>query len=197
MEDIAKAPDYSGAIVIAIFEIILTIAAVTLTLQKIQFTGPYASQVIAVMGSILGITIVITPIIFGVRWWVKSWLVRMMCKEDSWGFSSAAAVTGYAYLGSTIFGILSLIIAWVLLPTTIIDTANLELALMQLEQYTGEMTTYQFAITLPIALVGMLWKSYLGGLGTNAGTRKMCSVEHGTAVFVLLGLIGLLINFFL
>ena len=197
MEDIALAPDYTGAIVIAILEIIMTIAAVILTLQKIEFTGAYASQVLAAMNSILGVTIVITPIIFGVRWLVKSWLVRVMCDEGSWDFTSAAAVTGYAYLGSTIFTIFSLVIGWILLPTITINTTNLELALIQLEQYTAEMTAYQFSITLPIALIGMLWKSYLGGLGTNTGTRRRCSVEKGTAVFVLLGLIGLLINFFL
>ncbi len=196
MDDIAKAPDYDGVTIIIILQIILVIFGAGLALQKLQFTGSHQAQIENVMFSFLAITVVIAPFVFAIRWYIKSWIVKSMC-DDSWDFSSAAAVTGYAYLASTILSILSVIVAWFFLPAIVLDTTNLDHAIILMEQHNAEMLAYQFMITLPLALVGMIWKSYLGGLGTNAGTRNKCSIGNGFGIFMLLGLIGLSIDFFL
>ena len=195
MEDIALSPDYTGAIVIAVAEIIITMFALSMALQKIQFSGPYTPQLAATLSSLLGLTVFLVPFVFVARWLVKSWLVKEMCDGNAWDFSTAASVTGYAYIGSTILSIVSVILAWILIPPVVIDTNNLELAIILMEQQNAALITYQFMITFPLALIGMLWKSYLGGLGAHEGTRKVCSFEKGMAVFVLLGLIGLAIDF--
>ena len=48
---------------------------------------------------------------------------------------------------------------------------------------------------LPFDLFGLLWKSYLGGLGAHFGTKEKCSLGMGIAVFFVLSLIGFLIPF--
>ena len=140
--------------------------------------------------------VLITPIIMGVRWLVKSWLVRMGCDNgSSWDFETVASVTGYAYLADVIIGVLGLFVLWLFLPTLSIDTSNLEIAAQQIEAFSAQTAWLQLVFTLPASLIGVAWKSYLGGLGAHTGTRKMCSVQQGFAVFIVLGLIGLAITF--
>jgi hypothetical protein len=196
MEDIANHPDYAGVFVIVIANVILGIIAVSIVFQKLQFTGPYADTVTSYMSAAVALGIVIAPIGIIIRWLVKSWLVKEMCDSGSqWNFDTAASVTGYAYIASVIFGSLAVISAWLFLPTLVIDTANLELALLQVDQYNQELLWYQFLVTLPLSFIGLLWKSYLGGVGANAGTWKKCSIGTGVAMFFILGLVGLAIDF--
>ena len=196
MQDIALAPDYFGVAVIIILETIILGVGVVLVLQKMQLTGPNASTVMSMVTSIMMLAVFIAPIIIGVRWLVKSWLVRMGCDNgSSWSFETVASVTGYAYLVDVIIGVLGLFVVWLLLPTLSIDTSNLELATQQIEAFSAQTAWLQLVFTLPASLIGVAWKSYLGGLGAHTGTKKMCSVWQGFAVFIVLGLIGLAISF--
>jgi hypothetical protein len=196
MQDISLAPDYFGVVVIIILETVIAGAGVALALQKIQLTGPNASTVMGMLGSILMLTVLLVPFIIAIRWFFKSWLVKMGCdNESSWDFETAASVTGYAYLADVVIGVVGLFILWLFLPTLSIDTSNLEIATQQIEAFKAQTAWLQLVFTLPASLIGVAWKSYLGGLGAHTGTRKKCSVQQGFAVFIVLGLIGLAISF--
>ena len=196
MQDIALTPDYFGVAVIIILETVIFGAGVVLVLQKMHFTGPNASTVMSTVASIMMSAVLIAPIFFAIGWLVKSWLVKIGCDNgSSWDFETAASVTGYAYLVDVIIGVLRLFILWLFLPTLSIDTSNLEIATQQIEAFSAQTAWLRLVFTLPASLVGVAWKSYLGGLGAHTGTRKKCSVQQGFAVFVVLGLIGLAITF--
>lgn len=196
MQDISLAPDYFGVAVIIILKTVIFGAAVVLVLQKMHLTGPNASTVMSTVASIMMSAVLIAPIFIAIGWLVKSWLVQVGCdNESSWDFETAASVTGYAYLVDVIIGVLRLFILWLFIPTLSIDTSNLEIATQQIEAFNAHTTWLHLVFTLPVSLIGVTWKSYLGGLGAHTGTRKMCSVQQGFAVFIVLGLIGLAIAF--
>jgi hypothetical protein len=96
-----------------------------------------------------------------------------------------------------IFGILGLIVGWFLLPTLYLDTPNLEAAKQSLNGYEAQLTWLRLLYTLPLSLFGLVWKSYLGGLGAHFGTKTKCTLRSGFLVFFGLGLLGLLISFVL
>jgi hypothetical protein len=163
MEDIGLAPDYEGVGVIILLQVVLFIMAILLAFQKMQFVGPYTSSI---MGYVTGILVLAVPIavaFFLARWLVKSLLVKVVCDSgSSWSFSTAASVTGYAYLPQAIVGIVSYCISWVLIPTVTIDTTNLTQALATMTQYEAQVNWLRLVFTLPMSIVSVVWKSYLG-----------------------------------
>jgi len=196
MQDIALTPDYFGVAVIIILETVIFGEGVVLVFQKMHLTGPNASTVMSTVASIMMSAVLIAPIFFAIEWLVKSWIVKIGCDNgSSWNFETAASVTGYAYLVDVIIGVLRLFIVWLFIPTLSIDTSNLEIATQQIEAFNAHTTWLHLVFTLPVSLIGVAWKSYLGGLGAHTGTRKMCSVQQGFAVFIVLGLVGLAIAF--
>jgi hypothetical protein len=196
MEDIGLAPDFAGVGIIVILEIILSIAATVLVFQKLQFVGPYASAILNAVTGVLAFAIVLGVGIFLVRWLLKSLLVKVTCDSgSSWSFSAAASVTGYAYLADVIVGIIGLIASWFLIPSVVIDTTNSTQALIAMTQYEAQINWLKLVFTLPVNIIGVVWKSYLGGLGAHFGTKQKCSRGTGIAVFLVLGFIGLVINF--
>ena len=64
-----------------------------------------------------------------------------------------------------------------------------------MNNYRAQINTLNLTFSLPVSLLGLIWKSYLGGLGTDFGTNGKCSVSTGFVVFFALGLIGLLVSF--
>jgi hypothetical protein len=198
MEDISLAPDFAGVGIIIILEIVLSIMATVLVFQKLQFVGPSANAIISVVTGALVFAIALGVAIFLLRWLVKSLLVKAACDSgSSWSFSAAASVTGYAYLADTIVGTIGLIASWFLIPSVVIDTTNLSQALITMTQYQAQINWLKLIFTLPMSIIGVVWKSYLGGLGAHFGTKSRCSRGTGIAVFLVLGIIGLVINFVL
>jgi hypothetical protein len=196
MEDIGLAPDYAGVVVVIILEIFLSSMASILVLQKFQFVGSQASFIMGYLTGVLVLAIVLGIGIFLVRWLVKSLLVKAACDSgSSWSFGTAASVTGYAYLADVIVGIIALIPSWYLIPSVVIDTSNMTQALATMTQYEAQISFLRLIFSLPISIIGVLWKSYLGGLGAHFGTDKMCSRGKGIAAFLVLGFIGLAIDF--
>jgi len=196
MRDIALAPDYEGAVVIIAVKLILAILAVVLVLQKIHFIGEHANAMMSfvTLGLILGFIFAIGIII--VRWLIKSLIVRYACDSGSaWDFKTAASITGYAYLPEIIISVIGLCVSWVLIPSMTVDMTNLQAAMQTLESYQAELNWLKLLYTLPFSFFGLLWKSYLGGLGARFGTEEECSLGTGIVVFFVLGLIGLLISF--
>jgi len=198
MKDIALAPTYEGIAVIFIADALVVIVGVWLVLQRIQIFGPNSNTVMGLASSALVLTVPTSLILFVVKWAVKSWIVRYACDNGSaWEFRSAASVTSYAYIADTVLGMFGLVLSWFLLPTLQIDTTNLDAARQSMNDFQAQISWLRLMYTLPLLLLGLLWKSYLGALGTRFGTRERCFVAQGFAVFFGLGLISLLVSLIL
>ena len=198
MKDIAQAPSYDGISVIVIVEIILASIAAAMILQKFQITGPQSDTIMSLILGALTLSLFLRLASRVFKWVLKALIVRYTCDSvSSWDFKTAASITGYAYIAEIIVGMLGLFVGVFLLPTFYIDTSNWEVARQSLNDYQAQLMVLQLLYTLPLSLLGLLWKSYLGGLGTRFGTKEMCSLGRGFGVFFGLGLIGLLVAFVL
>lgn len=196
MMDVALAPDYGGVFVILIAAMVVTGAAVAIAIQKIQLTGPYVAQVGAQLTTVLSIAIVLAFGIFIVRWLVKSWLVQVSSNSGSnWSYTTTAVVTGYAYFADFVVGFVGLFVIWFAIPPVVLDTSSYQTSLQNVTTWQAGVTWLRLGYTLPMTLVGLLWKSYLGGLGTHHGTKRLASIGKGFVVFLVLGLIGVLLSF--
>jgi len=133
-----------------------------------------------------------------IKWLVKSFIVKYAGDSGSgWSFKTAASVAGYAYIADVIFTVLGIALSWLIVPTFHIDTTNLNTAMQQVNNYRAQINTLRLTFTLPVSFLGLIWKSYLGGSGTHFGTNGRCSIRTGFIVFFVLGLIGLLVSFFI
>ncbi len=198
MKDIALAPSYEGIAVICIAQAFILIVSLELVFQKIEITGPYTNMVTGLIQNIMILAILFGLVIFAIRWAVKSLIVKYACDSgSSWEFKTAASITSYAYIADVTLGVLGLVVSWFLIPTFHIDTANLDTASQYLTEYQAQATWLKLVYTLPLSLLGLLWKSYLGGLGARFGTKERCSLSTGVIAFFSLGLFGLLIVIFL
>lgn len=196
MRDIAFAPDYYGVLVVIAFEVVYLSAAVIMVFQKIRFSGPYATTLSGMLSGLLVAAIFVSAIILLVKWLVKSLIVKYACDSGSeWDFKTAASITGYAYLADIVIGLIGMCVGWFLLPTLHFETADIEAMRQTLNDYEAQLSWLRLLYALPFSLFGLLWKSYLGGLGTRFGTKEECSLNMGIAVFFVLSLIGLLISF--
>ena len=196
MEDIALAPDYEGVLVVLGLDFVFMSAIVAVVLQKFHYSGPYAQTISGMVSGILAIAIFIALVLLAVKWVIKSLIIRYACDSGSgWDFKTAASITGYAYIADLIMGIPALCLVWFLVPTFQLDTTELEALRQALTDYQAQLSWLKLLYTLPVSLIGLLWKSYLGGLGAHHGTKKKCSRGMGVAVFFVLSLIGFLITF--
>jgi len=195
MKDIAAAPDYSGVAIILVFQIVLGIVSVALVLSKIEVTGPYADLFRSVFQTVIVAAFAISFILTPVKWLIKSLIVWKVCDVGSqWEFKRAASVTGYAYVANLIVSLVTLPLVPFIFPVIQIDTTNLEAARIWMESYTAQLAGLEFYFTLPTLFVALLWKSYLGGVGTYHGTEEMCKVSGAFFLFFLLGLISVAIT---
>lgn len=196
MQDIAGTPDYGGVVVLIILEILIVSITLWAVLQKFQFVGPQniISMAWSLIGGVIALAVFISALLYFVFWIVKSVLVKSLCNAGSeWSFTTAAVVTGYAYIADVVFAAIGAIIAWLILPTIVIDISSEAAATQAFAQYQG-LLSQRLLYMIPISLIGLLWKSYLGGIGTHFGTNKRCSRSTGILVFFTLGLIGFLIS---
>jgi hypothetical protein len=196
MKDVAFSADYEGIFVIIVIEAVLYSVSIALILQRIQITGPHAAMVSSLVTSIMAFTIVLAVILFVIKWLIKSLIVKYTCNSgSSWDFKTAAAITGYAYIADVILGFLGTMVLFFSFPTFTIDTANLGAMEQALTNYRAQFERLRLVYTLPTYLFGLIWKSYLGGLGTYFGTKEKCSIGKGFILFFFLGLLSLLLTF--
>lgn len=194
MDDIGLAPDYSGVIILFIIWTIFSIISVMIILPKLQFVGPYGAETTSmVMAGAVGV-LIFAPIVLIIRWLVKSYLIRHACDSKSWDFQTAASVTGYAYLPNVIVSFVWLFVSWMLIPSVIIDTTDLAQALIQMEIYDGQTMWITVGLNTVFAAIALLWKSYLGSLGTFTGTREKCERNYAFGAFFAIGLVGLFLT---
>lgn len=197
MKDIALAPDYVGVIVILLCQVVVGIIATVYVLSKIQVTGPYAASVLAFVSPIIAFAFGLAFILAPVRWLVKSAIVWKIADSGSrWDFKSAASVTGYAYIADFVVSLIMTPLLLLSLPTLVIDTSSLEVMRQLTANYTAQVAALKFSYTLPSLFLALLWKSYLGAVGTKHGTREMCKISGAFLLFFLLGLILVAMNIF-
>jgi hypothetical protein len=198
MRDIGLAPEYGGPSLLVILEIILFAASVSLAFQKIQLTGDsqMVSQVSGILSAVLAIAVLLSVVVYVAYWLVKSLLVKYFCDGGSgWSFGTAAAVTGYAYIADIIFGIIGLLVVYPFLPSLTLNVSNVDVARAALADFQSKVLWIRLTVSIPLGFIAMLWKSYLGGLGTKFGTHEKCSLALSFFVFLLLALLGWLISF--
>jgi len=196
LNDIAQCPEYGGPLLVIILNTVLGIVILFQAASKISFVGPYASKVTSMFYSIVSLTSVLAFFIYIARWLIKSLIVWKACDFGSgWNFSNAASVTGYVYLAD-FFSLIISVFFTNMLPSLTIDTSSAEAAARQASEYISNLMGYQ-PYLLMLSLVFIIWKSYLGGLGTHYGTKKLCSKTTAIIVFIMLSLIGLAINYLL
>jgi hypothetical protein len=142
------------------------------------------------------LSVFLTPILFVVRWLIKSLLVKYFCDSGSgWSFGTAASVTDYAYLPEILVSLVGIVVVWFMLPPFTIDMTGLETAQQSFSSHMAEITWLRLWFSLPASFVGLAWKSYLGSLGAHFGTEESCSVKTGFALFFVLGLAGMLLSY--
>jgi len=196
MKDIALAPDYTGYFGILALQFVLLTIGLVVAMQKMQFVGTYAGQITSMLSGILAVAVIIATGVLAIKWLAKSFIVRYAGDKGSdWSFRSAASVTGYAYTVDVIFSIIGVVVSWFLVPTFRVNTTDLTIAIQQMNDYRAQINLLKLAFTLPFSLLGVAWKSYLGGLGTHFGTDEKCSKLTGFIIFFVLSLIGILISF--
>ena len=195
MEDIGRAPDYNGVIVLFAIWTIISFIGLALTLPKLQFTGPYADMVNS--GILSGVVLagLLVPVGLVIRWLVKSYLIRHMTDSNAWNFEAAASVTGYAYLPNLIFSFIGIFLSWMFVPSVIIDTADLTQATLDLQAYAASIFWITFGINTVLSLAALIWKSYLGSHGTYYGTHKRIETGSAFGTFMIIGFIGFVIDF--
>jgi len=198
MEDIGKAPDYGGPLILVILRMIIGAIAITLAFQKIQWIGDSGiiNQVSGILSGVITLAVVISVFLLIAYWLGKSFLVKHACDNgSSWTFQTAASVTGYAYIADFIFGIIGLIALYALIPPITFNVSNMEATRQALTDYQAQVLSIRLLFSIPVSFIALLWKSYLGALGTKSGTHKKASVSLGFLVFFILGLLGWLISF--
>jgi hypothetical protein len=197
MNNIAFAPDYVGVIFILVLNAVIGTFSAAIMFQKLQFTGPYEQEIAFAANSILMILLFLVPVVLIIRWLVKSLLAYLLCDSgSSWNFEDAASVTGYSYAPSLVMSLIGVLIIWLFVPTVTIDTTNPELAIIILENQIATLSWIQIVFTLPVTLIELFWKSYLGGIGVNESTLGKCSENKAFIIFIFLGLLGILLDYY-
>ena len=198
MEDIGKAPDYGGPLILAILRMIIGAIAIALAFQKIQWIGDSGiiNQVSGILSGVIALAVVISVFLLIAFWLGKSFIVKRACDSgSSWTFQTAASVTGYAYIADFIFGTIGLIALYALIPPITFNVSNMEATRQALADYQAQVLSIRLLFSIPVSFIALLWKSYLGALGTKSGTHEKASVSLGFLVFFILGLLGWLISF--
>jgi len=200
MKDIGLAPDYGGPLVLVTLRIIIAAVAIAVVFQKILWIGDSSliGRVQGILSGVIAFAVLIGLLLFIAFWLVKSFLVNLLCDSGSgWSFATAASVTGYAYIADLVFGVIGLIVIYSLIPPITFNVSDLEATRRALADYQAQVLGIRLLFSIPFSFVGLLWKSYLGGLGTKFGTNEKSSVAWGFVVFLGLALLGWLISFFI
>lgn len=198
MKDIGHWPEYTGPVVIVVLLAILESVDVSLAYQKIQWAGDpnLISEGQNFLSTVVTIAVLISVVVVIAYWLVKSLLVKALCDGGSgWSFGTAASVTGYAYLADIIFGIIGVLVVFPLLPSLTINVSDMNATETAIANYQIQVLWIRLAVALPLGLIALVWKSYLGGLGTKYGTDEHSSLARGFGVFISLTLLGWLISF--
>lgn len=200
MQDIASAPDYQGGLTIILIQTMLMGIVVASIFQKIHFTGSISGVSLAGAVFFFAFFILVLALIVSVAmlvglWFLEALFVKLLGDSGSgWSFRVAASVAGYAYIAYFVSGLIPLVGSWLLMPEVTIDLTNPALSRAVIQEI--GLPSWFSLVSWVFAVLGLVWVSYLGGLGVHFGTKKRCSIRKGMAVFLGLGLIPVLISSF-
>jgi len=195
MKDVALAPTYGESFAVLAILIVLSLVDIAIVFTKIQFIG-LPAFIWGIFTLAMAIAIVFAFGVIIAFWLVKSLIVKVACDRGSgWSFKTAASITGYAYLANIVSGIVGIVVLWLLTPSVVIDVTNQEAAMQAIANLQAQLSWSRFLYILPVSLLGLIWESYLGALGTRFGTGGKCSFCLGFIVFFCIGLVGLLISY--
>jgi hypothetical protein len=200
MQDIGLAPEYTGPILLVIFRTILLAVTISLAYSKIQWTGDpnLINQVSGFLSGVITLAIVIAVGLLVAYWLGKALIVKYACDSGSaWTFRTAASITGYAYLPELILGIIGIAVVYPMIPAITFNVSDPAAATAALADYQAQLLWIQIVFSVPLGFISLIWKSYLGGLGTKFGTQEKASLALGFTVFLILGLLGWGISFLL
>jgi hypothetical protein len=190
MKDIALAPDYAGVMVILFCQVVVGIVATAFVFSKVQVTGSFAQSVVVFVTPVIVVVFALSFILTPIRWLLKSAIVWKLADSGSrWDFKSAASVTGYAYIADFVISLIATPLLFLALPTLVLDTSSLDIMRQTVANYTAQVAALKLSYTLPSIFLALLWKSYLGAVGTKHGTKDMCKLSGAFLLFFLLGLI--------
>lgn len=198
MEDVALAPSYGEVFMILAVMMFAALILIAFVFSKIQFVGLSLSPAfwgIMIFAMVIGVVFAYGLIV--AVWLIVSVIVKFACNRGSdWDLKSAASITGYTFLVDIILGFISAAVFGFFIPPIPIDVANPELTQQTIANLTLQLNWLRIC-WLPASFLGIVWKSHLGGLGANFGTRGKCSKKMGFAVFFCINLVGLLIAYIL
>jgi len=200
MQDIGLAPEYTGPMLLIIFRAILLAVTIALAYSKIQWAGDpnLISRVSGLLSGIITLAMVMGVGLVLAYWLGKALIVKYACDSGSaWTFKTAASVTGYAYVPELILGIIGLVVVYSMIPAITMNVSDLDATRTALANYEAQLLWIQIIFSVPISIIAVVWKSYLGGLGTKFGTQKKASLALGFTVFLILSLLGWGISFLL
>jgi len=200
MQDIGLAPEYTGPMLLIIFRAILLAVTIALAYSKIQWAGDpnLINRVSGLLSGIITLAMVMGVGLVLAYWLGKALIVKYTCDSGSaWTFKTAASVTGYAYVPELILGIIGLVVVYSMIPAITMNVSDLDATRTALENYQAQVLWIQIIFSVPVSIIGVIWKSYLGGLGTKFGTQKKASLALGFTVFLILSLLGWGISFLL
>ena len=129
MQDIGLAPEYTGPILLVIIRAILLAVTIALAYSKIQWAGDpnLISQVSGLVSGIIALAVVIGAGLLVAYWLGKALIVKYTCDSGSaWTFTTAASVTGYAYLADLILGIISLAVVYPMIPAITLNVSDVD-----------------------------------------------------------------------
>jgi hypothetical protein len=192
MEEIADTPDYLGVIAVIMLLMIVSAVGTWVILQKIVIVGEYAAVLSGFLVLGLWIGIVVGGVLLVGVWLVESLIVKYACDSGSgWSFKIAASITGYVWVISVLRALVALPITYFLTPTITIDTSGLPYTVPDYQSHLGQLR-WMLVYSMPIALLFLVWTSYVSAKGVNYGTDGNCSFGKAFAVFFVLGFLVLL-----
>jgi hypothetical protein len=194
MKDVGLAPDYLGPVLILVIQAVVSGVSSWFIMHRINIVGggEDLSYVWSTYDITLSVSIYIASAMFFVFWLVKSYLVDVACDSGSeWGYATAASVTGYAYIADLVTSVLNILIVWLIAPVFTFDISSAAAAEQSARTYYTQIKWAQFLYTLPLFIVGLVWKSYLGALGSHFGTKGNCKVSGAFLIFFALGLVSI------
>jgi len=195
LADIGAVPDYAGPLTIIVLYVLLCCVDVWIILSKFHVTGPYADVVSAVFTLVLAGVVLAGALAMPVRWVIKSLIVWKVCDRGSgWSLKKALSVTGYAYLADLVLYAASLVITALLAPTFYFETTTVGETLRRFySEYLPQLKAI-FVCGLALKVGALVWKSYLGAVGTYYGTGGACSERRAFAIFMGLGSITIILG---
>jgi hypothetical protein len=96
-----------------------------------------------------------------------------------------------------ILGIIGFAVVYPMIPAITLNVSDLDATRIALASYEAQLLWIQIIFSVHLSFIGVISKSYIGGLGTKFGTEEKASLALGFTMFLILSLLGWGISFLL